>query len=217
MKTDKQLQDDVIAELNWESSVNASKIGVEVNQGVVTLAGHVDSYSDKWNAESAAQRVLGVKSLVVEIDVNLLGVGKHPDEDIAQSAKNIIQWTSYLADDAVKIMVEKGWITLSGEVDWDYQRVAAENALRHLKGVTGLSNQIGIKPKVSLNAVRSDIDAALKRQAIKDASKISVEIHGSEVVLGGTVQSWLEKNIARNSAWNTPGVFTVVDNIKLAV
>jgi osmotically-inducible protein OsmY len=151
------------------------------------------------------------------MDVNLLGIGKHPDEDIAQSAKNIIQWTSYLADDTVKIMVEEGWITLSGEVDWDYQRVAAENALRHLKGVTGLTNQIGIKPKVSLNAVRSDIDAALKRQAIKDASKISVEIHGSEVVLGGTVQSWLEKNIARNSAWNTPGVFTVVDNIKLAV
>ena len=217
MKTDKQLQSDVIAELNWESSVNASKIGVEVSQGVVTLAGHVDSYSDKWNAETAAQRVVGVKSLVVEMDVNLMGLGNHKDTDIAHSATNILQWTSFLPDDAVKIMVEKGWITLTGEVDWNYQRDAATTALRYLSGVTGLTNKITIKPKVALSVVRKDIDEALKRQAIKDASKISVEINGAEVVLGGTVQSWFEKNVARQSAWNAPGVLKVVDNIKFAV
>lgn len=216
MKTDKQLQSDVIAELNWESSINSTKIGVEVSEGVVTLAGHVDSYSDKWSAEAAAQRVAGVKSLTIEMDVKLIGLSEHTDADIAHSAKNILQWTSFLQDDAVKIMVEKGWITLTGEVDWNYQRVAAATALRYLNGVTGLTNKISVKPKVSISALRSDIETALKRQAIKDASKIGVQINGSEVVLSGTVSSWSERNLARQSAWNTPGVFKVVDNITFA-
>ena len=216
MKTDKQLQSDVIAELNWEPSINATKIGVEVNEGVVTLAGHVDSYADKWNAEAAAQRVAGVKSLTIEMDVNLIGLTKHTDTDIAHSASNILQWTSFLQDDAVKIMVEKGWITLTGEVDWNYQRVAAATALRYLSGVTGLTNKISVKPKVSLNALRSDIETALKRQALKDASKIGVKVEGSEVTLSGTVHSWSERKLARQSAWNTPGVMKVVDDITFA-
>jgi osmotically-inducible protein OsmY len=217
MKTDKQLQSDVIAELNWEPSINATKIGVEVNEGVVTLAGHVDSYSDKWNAEAAAQRVAGVKSLTVEMDVNLIGLSEHTDTDIAHSASNILQWTSFLQDDAVKIMVEKGWITLTGEVDWNYQRVAAATALRYLSGVTGLTNKINVKPKVCLSAIRSDIETALKRQALKDASKIGVKVQGSEVTLSGTVHSWSERNIARQSAWNTPGVVKVIDDITFAM
>lgn len=216
MKTDKELQSDVIAELNWEPSINATKIGVEVSQGFVTLAGHVDSYSDKWNAEAAAQRVAGVKSLTVEMDVNLIGLGERTDTDIAHSAKNILQWTSFLQDDAVKIMVEKGWVTLTGEVDWNYQRVAAATALRYLSGVTGLTNKISVKPKISLGVVREDIEIAIKRQALKDASKIGVEIHGSEVTLSGKVNSWAERNLVRQSAWNTPGVLKVVDNITFA-
>jgi osmotically-inducible protein OsmY len=218
MKTDRQLQNDVIAELNWESSINASKIGVEVNQGVVTLAGHVDSYSDKWNAEEAAQRVAGVKSLVVEIDVDLLG-GNHSDEDIAHSANNILQWISFVHDDAIKVMVEKGWVTLTGDVDWNYQRVAVVTALRYINGVKGLTNKINIKPKETkglLNTVKSDIETSLKRQAVKDAPKIEVKVDGSTVFLGGTVHSWTERMTAEQSAWNTPGVMKVVDNTVFA-
>lgn len=213
MKTDKQLQSDVIAELNWEQSIDATKIGVEVSEGVVTLTGHVDSYSDKWSAEAAAQRVAGVKSLTIEMDVKLIGLSERSDTDIAHSANNILQWTSSLTEDAIKVMVENGWITLSGEVDWNFQRVAAATALRNLTGVTGLTNKISVKPTVSISALRSDIETAFKRQALKDASKISVEINGSEVVLSGTVHSWSERHTVRQSAWNTPGVFKVVDNI----
>jgi len=216
MKTDKQLQSDVIAELNWEQSINASKIGVEVSGGVVTLAGHVDSYADKWSAETAAQRVAGVKSLTVEIDVKLIGLSERSDTDIAHSANNILQWTSSLTDDAIKVMVENGWITLTGEVDWNYQRIAAATALRNLTGVTGLTNKVSVKPTVSISALRSDIETALKRQALKDVSKIGVEINGSEVILSGTVHSWSERNMVRQSAWNTPGVFKVIDNITFA-
>lgn len=150
------------------------------------------------------------------MDVKLTGLSERSDTDIAHSANNILQWTSSLNDDAIKVMVENGWITLTGEVDWNYQRVAAATALCNLVGVTGLTNKVSVKPKVSMSALRSDIETALKRQAIKDASKIGVQINGSEVILSGTVSSWSERNIARQSAWNTPGVFKVVDNITFA-
>ncbi len=217
MKTDKQLQSDVIAELNWERSINANKIGVEVNQGVVTLAGHVDSYSDKINAESAAQRVAGVKALVVEMDVNILGFGKRTDADIANSAKNILQWTSFLHADAINVMIENGWITLTGEVEWNYQREATATSLRYLPGVTGLTNKISVNPKVSVGEVRADIETAIKRQALKDASKIDVGIQGSEVTLSGTITSWPERELIKQSAWNTPGVMKVIDKMSFGI
>ncbi len=217
MKTDKQLQSDVIAELNWERSINANKIGVEVNQGVVTLAGHVDSYSDKINAESAAQRVAGVKALVVEMDVNILGFGKRTDADIANSAKNILQWTSFLHADAINVMIENGWITLTGEVEWNYQREATATSLRYLPGVTGLTNKISVNPKVSVGEVRADIETAIKRQALKDASKIDVGIQGSEVTLSGTITSWPERELIKQSAWNTPGVINVIDKMSFGI
>jgi osmotically-inducible protein OsmY len=216
MKTDAQVQQDVIAELKWEPSINAAQIGVEVKDGIVTLAGHVSSYAEKWDAERAAQRVSGVKALAVEIDVKLPGSSKRNDADIARSAKDVLQWMTYLPKDSVKVMVEDGWITLSGEVDWEYQRQAAAGGVRYLMGVTGVSDQIAVKPKVSLSAVKSDIEAALKRRATADAQKISVDVRGADVTLTGSVHSWSERDLARNAAWGTPGVRNVVDNITIA-
>lgn len=213
MKTDAQLQQDVIAELKWEPSVNAAQIGVEVKDGIVTLAGHVDSYAEKFDVERAAQRVAGVKALAIEMDVTLPGSSKRNDADIARSAENTIEWLTYLPNDSVKVKVEGGWITLSGEVHWDYQREAAFSAVRYLMGVTGVSNQIAVKPKVSLSAVKSDIEAALKRRAKSDAQSISVKVQGTDVTLSGTVHSWSERDLASNAAWGTPGVRKVVDNM----
>jgi osmotically-inducible protein OsmY len=213
MKTDAQLQLDVIAELKWEPSVNAAQIGVEVKDGIVTLAGHVSSYAEKYDAERAAQRVAGVKALAIEMDVTLPGSSKRNDTDIARSAENTIEWLTYLPNDSVKLKVEGGWITLSGEVHWDYQREAAFSAVRYLMGVTGVSNQIVVKPKVSLSAVKSDIEAALKRRAKSDAQSISVKVQGTDVTLSGTVHSWSERDLASNAAWGAPGVRKVVDNM----
>jgi len=215
MKTDAQLKQDVIAELAWEPSVNAEKIGVEVEGGIVTLAGHVDSYSEKVHAERAAQRVSGVKALAVEMEVRLPGSNQRTDADIARSAQNVMEWTSYVPG-SVKVKAEKGWITLSGDVEWDYQRKGASDAIRHLMGVTGVSDEIAIKPRASVSAVKADIEAALKRHAKAEAQHITVEVHGSDVTLGGKVHTWSERELAASSAWATPGVRNVVDNITIA-
>ena len=216
MKTDAQLQQDIIAELKWEPSVHAAEIGVEVRDGIVTLAGHVSSYAEKWNAERAAQRVSGVKALAVEMDVKLSGSGKRTDADVARSVENVLHWNSTLPKDSAKVMVENGWITLSGEVDWEYQRQAAAKAVRYLTGIAGVRNQITIKkPTVSLSAVKSDIEAALKRRATANAHKISVEVHGADVTLTGRVDNWSEREAARHSAWGTPGVRNVVDHMTI--
>ena len=216
MKTDAQLKQDIIAELTWEPSVNASQIGVEVKNGTVTLAGHVDSYTEKWQAERAAQRVSGVKGLAVEIDVTLPGLSKRTDGDIARSAQNSLEWTSWLPKDSIKVKAENGWITLSGEVEWDYQRQSAKDAVRSLLGVVGVSDEISIKPKASMTAVKSEIEAALKRRAQTDAQQISVDVRGVDVTLSGSVHSWSERELAASSAWSTPGVRKVVDNITIA-
>jgi len=215
MKTDTQLQLDVIAELKWEPSINAAQIGVEVKNGIVTLVGHVSSYAEKLGAERAAQRVSGVKALAIEMDVKLSGLTQRTDADIAGSVESVLRWMTSLPKDRIKVMVEQGWVTLSGEVDWDYQRQDAARGVRHLAGVTGVSDQIAIKPKVSLGAVKSDIEAALKRRAHADAQKISVEIRGSDVTLSGTVHSWSEREAARHSAWGSPGVHNVVDHMTI--
>ena len=215
MKTDSQLQQDVMAELKWEPAVHAAQIGVEVKNGVVTLAGEVSSYTEKLNAERAAQRVNGVKALAVEMKVKLSEFGKRTDADIAESAKNILGWTSSLPADAVKVLVEGGWLTLSGDVEWQYQRQDAADSVRYLSGVTGVSNQIAIKPSVSAKVVKSDIEAALKRRAAADAKTIAVEVKGADVTLSGTVHSWAERDLAKRSAWGTSGVRNVVDKMNL--
>jgi len=215
MKTDQQLQQDVIAELRWEPSVHAARIGVEVANGVVTLAGHVDSYAEKWNAERAAQRVSGVKALATELKIQLTGLGLRDDADVARAVENVLDWNASLPAGAVTVMVENGWVTLAGTVDWQYQRQAAADSIRFLLGVTGVSDQIGLKPALSAKSVKADIEAALKRSALADARQISVEVHGAEVTLGGTVHNWAEREAASNSAWGTPGVRTVVDEMRL--
>jgi osmotically-inducible protein OsmY len=216
MKTDSQLQRDVTAELAWEPSVHATQIGVEVRDGVVTLAGNVATYAEKWNAERAAQRVAGVKALAVDLQVKLAASGVRSDGDIAQSARNVLDWTSSVESGSVKIMVEKGWITLTGKVDWNFQKQDAVDAVRFLMGVVGVSDHVVVTPGVNASVVKSDIEAAIKRGAIEDAKRITVGVNGTDVTLGGSVQSWAERDLATESAWKSPGVRKVIDNMTLA-
>jgi len=216
MKTDAQLQQDVIAELAWEPAVKATQIGVEARNGIVTLAGHVDSYAEKWHAEQAAQRVTGVMGVAVEIDVQLPGLSKRTDADIARSASNVLEWTTNLPRGAVKVLSENGWLTLSGDVEWDYQRRLAKGAVQNLFGVVGVSDSIVVKPRASTVAVRSGIESALQRRAQDDAQQVQVDIDGGDVTLSGTVHSWSERELATRSAWSAPGVRTVVNNISIA-
>ena len=213
MLTDKQIQKDVIAELAWDASINAARIGVEVQDGVVTLAGRVDRYYEKLAAERAAQRVFGVKALAVEIEVEFEGANKITDADIARSVDNVLGWLAYLPKGSIKVMAEKGWVTLSGDAEWEYQRTAAGGALRYLTGVTGVSNDIKVKPRVSVAAVKSDIEAALERLGKADADKIDVVVNGGDVTLTGSVRSWADRVAAKNSVWNAPGVRNIVDNL----
>jgi osmotically-inducible protein OsmY len=213
MKTDLELQQDVMAELTWDPSVNGALIGVRVKDGVVTLGGHVASFAQKWHAERAAQRVWGVKALAVEMDVALSGDTRRTDADIAEAAENVVQWTTYLPRDAIKVMVENGWITLSGDVDWEYQRQALSGAVRYLLGVTGVSNQVAVNPKVSTEAVKADIEAALKRRSSGEPHTIDVSIDKGEVTLSGTAYSWSDREMAQDAAWGSPGVRKVVDRI----
>jgi osmotically-inducible protein OsmY len=215
MKTDAQLQQDVMAELKWEPAVHAAQIGVQVKDGVVTLAGEVSSYAEKWNAEKAAQRVSGVMALAVDLKVKLSELGKRTDADIARSAENVLAWTTSLPEDAVKVLVEDGWLTLSGDVEWQYQRQDAAHGVRFLPGVTGVSNQIALKPQASALVVKSDIEAALKRRATSDADTIAVGVQGAEVTLTGTVHNWTERDLAIHSAWRSAGVHKVVDKMTL--
>lgn len=218
MKTDSQLQQDVHAELQWEPAVHAARIGVQAKDGVVTLAGQVDTYLEKWNAERAAQRVPGVTALASDLQVQLTSLGRRADGDIAQSVANVLAWSAALPADAIQVVVEGGWVTLSGAVDWQYQRQAAIDSVRLLFGVTGVSNDISIRPRpqAQAGAVQSEIEAALQRTSLADAKAISVAVHGSDVTLSGHVRNWAERATATQSAWGTPGVRNVVDMLTLA-
>jgi osmotically-inducible protein OsmY len=215
MKTDNQLQQDISAELSWEPSVHAAQIGVEVKNGMVTLAGDVGTFAEKWNAERATQRVIGVKSVASELKVKLSGLGIRSDADIASAARTALEWSADVPPEAIKVQVDDGWVTLTGNVEWQFQRQAAADNVRYLLGVTGVSDQIAIKPSLSATLVKADIEAALKRRAVADANEISVAVSGSEVTLKGTVHSWAERDLATTSAWGTPGVREVVDKLTL--
>jgi len=216
IKTDSELQDDVIAQLKFEPSINATGIGVEVDAGVVTLVGKVASYSEKVMAERTAQRVSGVTALAVEIEVELTGPNQRTDADIARTAASVLQWMTNLPKDAVKVMVENGGVTLTGELPWQYQKIAASDAVRYLAGVRSVYNNIAIKPTTSSAVVKNQIENALKRQSNIDAQQISVTVSGSEVTLSGVVHSWAERNLVTHSAWATPGVRNVVDETTLS-
>lgn len=211
MKTDSQVQHDVLAELKWEPSVDAAQIGVTVQDGIVTLDGTVSSYTQKWDAERVAQRVAGVRALAVDMDVKLPGSSKRIDTDIARSAGNALKWVNSLPKDTVSVMVEDGWITLSGEVDWQYQRESAAAAVRGLLGVIGVSDMVSIKHKPPHEHVKADIEAALKRRALAEIAGVQVVVQGGDVTLSGVVNTWSEREMVRQSAWSTAGVHTVTD------
>lgn len=215
MKSDSELKRDLENELQWEPSVNETHIGVTVKGGVVTLTGHVPSYAEKCGAEKAAKRVYGVKAVADELDVKLLGSNKHTDEDIAQACVSAFKSSYSVPDEKIKVVVSNGWVTLEGEVEWQYQREAAMNAVRYLAGVAGVSNSITVKAPVSPSDVKNKIEAAFKRSAEIDARRVSVEAQAGKVILHGSVRSWAERDEAQQAAWAAPGV-TAVDN-QLAV
>lgn len=215
MKTDLQLQKDVMAELSWEPSVKASQIGIEVKDGIVTLAGHVSSHTQKWKAEEAAQRVSGVKGVVVEINVELPGLDKRPDVDIVKAANHALAWHVALPRDAIKVTVDHGWLALSGQVEWAFQRREAETAVRNLIGIRGVVNKIEIKPKVRSRDVKTKIEAALQRRAHLDAEAIEVKVKAGTVTLSGALDSWEECETVRLAAWQAPGVHSVVDRMRV--
>ncbi|WP_205208379.1 BON domain-containing protein [Chromobacterium haemolyticum] len=217
IKTDSQLQADVMAELMWDPAINSTHIGVQVNDGVVTLCGHVANYAQKWSAERAALRVGGVTAIAEGITVELPGQENPNDSDISRTAARVLQMMGYLKENSIKVMVEHGWVTLSGEVEWDYQRKDACKLVCHLSGVTGISSDIGIRPKTISRAVKEEVEAALKRRAIRDIASITVSIDGSDVILGGTVHSWSERALAQHAAAGMPGVRNVIDKIKVTI
>lgn len=216
MKTDRELQQQVLEELDWEPSLDASHIGVEVREGVVTLQGKVESYAQKWAAERAAKNVPGVRSLAIELEVALPGSLRRTDTDIAMAARNALDWHASIPTDAVKVVVENGWITLSGNVEWAYIRADAEGAVRGLLGVKGVANRITISPRIQPRDIKTRIEAALQRRAHVDANHIRIEAIKGTVTLAGEVDSLAERDTIEQAAWNAPGVQKVVDNLVVA-
>lgn len=216
MKTDIQLQRDVLDELKWEPSVDAAQIGVTARDGVVTLTGHVPSYTEKVAAGDATQRVLGVQAVANDLEVQPHGTGRRDDADIARAAVDALRWRSTIPGEGIKVAVSKGWITLEGDVEWFFQKNSAEEAVRHLLGVRGVINDIAVKPKASAAEVRSRIESAFRRTAELEAEKVRVETRDGKVTLRGTVRSWSERQEAERTAWAAPGVSSVVNQITVA-
>ncbi len=218
MKTDFELQKDVIEELRWDPSVKEKEIGVAVKEGVVTMTGHVESYPEKQAAERAVERVFGVKAVANELEVKLPTDRVRPDTELAHKVLDALAWDIQVPDEAIKAKVEDGWVTLIGDVQWSYQRDAAMRAVRNLAGVRGVINKLSVTPpSVSSYDVTQKIKQALHRRAERDAEKIIVVTKDNVVTLKGTVPTFAERRAAEGAAWSAPGVKEVHDEIVVTI
>jgi osmotically-inducible protein OsmY len=216
MKSDRDIERDVRDELQWDPDLDATDIAVSVKDGVVTLTGFVKSYTDKYESEAAAKRVAGVAGVANDLEVRMPSVDERPDPEIARDAVSSIKGQLPISSEHIKVVVKNGWVTLEGQVEWQYQKNTAESAVRRIKGVKGVSNLIVLKPRAEPTEIKSKIMEAFKRNAELDANRIHIEANGSEVILKGTVRSWIEREEAERVAWSAPGVTRVEDRIVVA-
>jgi osmotically-inducible protein OsmY len=214
-KTDIQLKKDIEDELRWDPKINAAQVGVSVDHGVVSLLGTVDTYAEKWAAEDATKRVSGVRTVAMDLVVKVLTEHSRNDSDIAAAIQSALKWDVFVPN-SVTAKVERGSVTLEGQVTWNYERDSAERAVRYLAGVVGVNNYITLKPQASTVQVREKVEAALKRQAATDASSIHIETSGGKVTLTGHASSWRSIEDAADAAWAAPGVTEVVDKLQVS-
>lgn len=215
MKTDSQLKRDVMDELAWDPAVSANAIGVAVKDGVVTLSGHLDTFAEKVAVQRAVRRVTGVRAMAIELDVKLAPQHQRSDTEIAAAAEHALRWNIVVPADRVRATVEQGWVQLTGEVDWDYQRQAAYKSVRSLTGVVGVSNEITLRQRTTPADLAQRIEEALKRQALREAHRVQVTVENGTVTLKGSVHSWQERDAAQGAAWSAPGVRDVVNQLTL--